>query len=135
MAFSLMRLLVSFTEGFSLAIRACRLCLVLKPEQWLEFEKGLQSVSLQATLIRLGIRGFNPKLKKAAGRLEDLRTPEFRAELDPSADISRAGYSEEQSEKRVGPVSKSGSTVRVSEPARCFVPFPPRMGSRTHEHV
>jgi hypothetical protein len=28
------------------------------------------------TLIRLGIRGFNPKLKKAAGRLEDLRTPE-----------------------------------------------------------
>jgi hypothetical protein len=27
-------------------------------------------------LIRLGIRGFNPKLKKAAGRLEDLRTPE-----------------------------------------------------------
>ena len=23
-----------------------------------------------------GIRGFNPKLKKAAGRLEDLRTPE-----------------------------------------------------------
>ena len=27
-------------------------------------------------MIRLGIRGFNPKLKKAAGRLEDLRTPE-----------------------------------------------------------
>jgi hypothetical protein len=25
---------------------------------------------------RLGIRGFNPKLKKAAERLEDLRTPE-----------------------------------------------------------
>jgi transposase len=25
---------------------------------------------------RLGIRGFNPKLKKAAARLEDLRTPE-----------------------------------------------------------
>src|SRR6516164_8265504 len=31
---------------------------------------------MKATLIRLGIRGFNPKLKKAAGRLEDLRTPE-----------------------------------------------------------
>ncbi len=30
---------------------------------------------MKATLIRLGIRGFNPKLKKAAGRLEDLRTP------------------------------------------------------------
>ena len=31
---------------------------------------------MKAALIRLGIRGFNPKLKKAAGRLEDLRTPE-----------------------------------------------------------
>ncbi len=31
---------------------------------------------MKAALIRLGIRGFNPKLKKAAGRLENLRTPE-----------------------------------------------------------
>jgi transposase len=31
---------------------------------------------MKAALIRLGIRGFNLKLKKAAGRLEDLRTPE-----------------------------------------------------------
>ena len=31
---------------------------------------------IKATLARLGIRGFNPKLKKAAERLEDLRTPE-----------------------------------------------------------
>src|SRR6476660_3684373 len=31
---------------------------------------------MKAALIRLGIRGFNPKLEKAAGRLEDLRTPE-----------------------------------------------------------
>src|ERR1700687_2347913 len=31
---------------------------------------------MKATLIRVGIRGFNPKLKKAAERLEDLRTPE-----------------------------------------------------------
>ena len=31
---------------------------------------------LKATLSRLGIRGFNPKLKKAAERLENLRTPE-----------------------------------------------------------
>src|SRR6202051_1134134 len=31
---------------------------------------------MKAALIRLGIRGFNPKIKKAAGRLEDLRTPE-----------------------------------------------------------
>src|SRR6476659_4599921 len=31
---------------------------------------------MKATLIRLGIRGFNPKLKKAAARLEGLRTPE-----------------------------------------------------------
>jgi transposase len=31
---------------------------------------------MKATLIRLGIRGFNPKLKKAAERLEGLLTPE-----------------------------------------------------------
>ena len=31
---------------------------------------------MKAALIRLGIRGFNPKLKKAAGRLENLRTPD-----------------------------------------------------------
>jgi transposase len=31
---------------------------------------------MKATLIRLGIRGFNPKLKTAAQRLEGLRTPE-----------------------------------------------------------
>ena len=31
---------------------------------------------IKATLARLGIRGFNPKLKKAAERLEGLRTPE-----------------------------------------------------------
>jgi transposase len=31
---------------------------------------------MKATLIRLGIRGFNPKLKKAADRLDGLRTPE-----------------------------------------------------------
>jgi transposase len=31
---------------------------------------------MKAALIRLGIRGFNPKLKKAAGRLDNLRTPE-----------------------------------------------------------
>ncbi len=31
---------------------------------------------MKATLTRLGIRGFNPKLKKATERLEGLRTPE-----------------------------------------------------------
>ena len=31
---------------------------------------------IKAALVRLGIRGFNPKLKKAAERLETLRTPE-----------------------------------------------------------
>jgi len=31
---------------------------------------------MKAALIRLGIRGFNPKQKRPAGRLEDLRTPE-----------------------------------------------------------
>jgi transposase len=31
---------------------------------------------MKATLARLGIRGFNPKLKKAADRVDGLRTPE-----------------------------------------------------------
>src|SRR5258708_10919213 len=31
---------------------------------------------MKVALIRLGIRGFNPKLKKAAERLDGLRTPE-----------------------------------------------------------
>src|SRR5262249_27955996 len=31
---------------------------------------------MKAALIRLGIRGFNPKLKRAVGRLDSLRTPE-----------------------------------------------------------
>jgi transposase len=31
---------------------------------------------MKAALVRFGIRNFNPKLKKAADRLEDLRTPE-----------------------------------------------------------
>jgi transposase len=31
---------------------------------------------MKAALVRLGIRGFNPKLKRAAGRLDGLRTPE-----------------------------------------------------------
>ena len=34
------------------------------------------STKSKATLVRLGVRGFNPKLKKAAERLEGLRTPE-----------------------------------------------------------
>ena len=37
---------------------------------------------MKATLTRLGIRGFNPKLKKAAERLDGLRTPE--GELIPA---------------------------------------------------
>ena len=31
---------------------------------------------MKAALVRLGIRGFNPKLKKAVERLDGLRTPE-----------------------------------------------------------
>ena len=37
---------------------------------------------MKATLTRLGIRGFNPKLKKAAECLDGLRTPE--GEFDPA---------------------------------------------------
>jgi hypothetical protein len=42
---------------------------------------------MKATLIRLGIRGFNPKLKKAAGRLEDLRTHPMRGQIEGSSNI------------------------------------------------
>src|SRR5262249_18914930 len=31
---------------------------------------------MKAALVRLGIRGFNPKLKRATARLDNLRTPE-----------------------------------------------------------
>src|SRR6202035_2404022 len=34
---------------------------------------------MKAALVRLGIRGFNPKLKRAAARLDGLRTPEGEA--------------------------------------------------------
>jgi transposase len=42
-------------------------------------EQGRIVNRMKATLIRLGIRGFNPKLKNAAKRLEGLRTPEGEA--------------------------------------------------------
>jgi hypothetical protein len=35
-----------------------------------------QQLLLVRVVRRLGIRGFNPKLKRAAGRLDSLRTPE-----------------------------------------------------------
>src|SRR5262245_38513 len=34
---------------------------------------------MKAAFVRLGIRNFNPKLKKSAGRLEQLRTPDGEA--------------------------------------------------------
>ena len=40
-----------------------------------EIDRTAFGDSCKIALIRLGIRGFNPKLKKAAERLEDLRTP------------------------------------------------------------
>src|SRR6266404_5707029 len=43
---------------------------------WLRGEQSRIVNRMKAALIRLGIRGFNPKLKRAAGRLDDLRTPE-----------------------------------------------------------
>jgi transposase len=39
-------------------------------------EQGRIVNRMKPTLARLGIRNFNPKLKKAADHLEDLRTPE-----------------------------------------------------------
>ena len=39
---------------------------------------------MKAAFVRLGIRGFNPKLKRAAGRLDGLRTPEGKP-IPPNA--------------------------------------------------
>jgi transposase len=36
---------------------------------------------MKAALVRLGIRGFNPKLKRAAGRLDGLHTPGTRSRM------------------------------------------------------
>ena len=44
---------------------------------------------MKAALSRLGIRGFNPKLKKAAERLEDLRTPEDKPIPNTLAELRR----------------------------------------------
>jgi transposase len=47
-----------------------------REHQSLVGEQGRIVNRMKATLARLGIRGFNPKLKKAAHGLEGLRTPE-----------------------------------------------------------
>ena len=47
-----------------------------REHQSLVGEHGRIVNRMKATLARLGIRGFNPKLKKAAESLEELRTPE-----------------------------------------------------------
>ena len=39
-------------------------------------ECGMQALVVKSALVRLGIRGFNPKLRKAPERLATLRTPE-----------------------------------------------------------
>src|ERR1035437_7456526 len=45
---------------------------------------------MKAAFVRLGIRGFNPKLKRAAGRLDGLRTPEGGpAPPNPLAELDR----------------------------------------------
>src|SRR6185436_4877035 len=48
------------------------------PSLWEEDAKrpSRERARMKATLIRLGIRGFNPKLRHAEQRLETLRTPE-----------------------------------------------------------
>src|SRR5207244_5708293 len=47
-----------------------------REHQSLVGEQGRIVNRMKAALARLGIRNFNPKLKKAADRLESLRTPE-----------------------------------------------------------
>lgn len=56
---------------------------------------------LKAAFVRLGIRGFNPKLKRAIFRLDDLRTPEGTA-IPPNTlaslrrDLERLAFLREQ---------------------------------------
>src|SRR6266850_763876 len=52
---------------------------------------------MKAALIRLGIRGFNPKLKKAVERLDGLRTPEG----EPSPPNTLAGLCREMAIRRL----------------------------------
>ena len=47
-------------------------------------EQGRIVNRMKAALARLGIRNFNPKLKKAADHLEDLHTPEGSEPSRPS---------------------------------------------------
>src|SRR5215471_11165893 len=65
----------------------CKMCAIptaaeedaKRPHRERETLVGEQTTTInriKATLARLGIRNFNPKLKKAAERLEHLRTPE-----------------------------------------------------------
>ena len=56
---------------------------------------------MKATLVRLGIRGFNPKLKKAPGLLAELRTPEGgpappNAMAELRREMARLGFLREQ---------------------------------------
>lgn len=85
---------------------------------------------MKSTLVRLGIRGFNPKLKCAMRRLEELRTPEGEA-LPPNTlaelrrDLERRSFICEQIQKieaervaRLERAPEAGPTVMVRLLAR-----------------
>lgn len=85
---------------------------------------------MKSTLVRLGIRGFNPKLKRAMRHLEELRTPEGEA-LPPNTlaelrrDLERRSFICEQIQKieaervaRLERAPEAGSTVMVRLLAR-----------------
>src|SRR3981081_3958161 len=78
---------------------------------------------MKPTLLRRGIRGFNPKLKKAAGRLEDLRTPED----EPIPPNTMAELRRDMDRRRL--VSDQIRQIeearldRRSEPRRCVAQF------------
>src|SRR3979411_2089761 len=72
---------------------------------------------MKAALVRLGIRGFNPKLKKAAERLDGLRTPEG----EPIPPNTLAELRRDIVRRRLGsdPVSQiEGAGLEVLEQAR-----------------
>src|SRR5712671_5522779 len=89
---------------------------------------------MKAALIRLGIRGFNPKLKKAAGRLEDLRTPEDQP-IPPNTlaelrrDVERRRLVSDQI-RQIEHAWSSSPNTRASRARRCAGAWPKTTSSR-----
>jgi transposase len=79
---------------------------------------------MKATLIRLGIRGFNPKLKHAEQRLETLRTPEGEP-MPPTLWLSSSGTCNAggSSASKSGESSRSALSVWSGHPTLSHMPW------------